>query len=41
MVSRGNPAKALDKLGWQATSRMHEVIKLCVQAEQSLYKTFR
>lgn len=34
MVSRGNPAKAFDKLGWQAKNRMHEVIKLCVQAEQ-------
>jgi hypothetical protein len=35
MVSRGNPAKALDKLGWQATRKMRDVIKLIVEAEQA------
>lgn len=34
MVSRGNPAKALQKLGWRATSTMHDVIKLIIEAEQ-------
>ena len=36
MVSRGNPAKALDKLGWQAANKMRDVIKLLVEAEQVL-----
>jgi GDPmannose 4,6-dehydratase len=35
MVSRGNPAKALEKLGWQATRKMRDVIELLVAAEQS------
>ena len=34
MVSRGNPAKALDKLGWQATRKMRDVITLIIDAEQ-------
>jgi len=41
MMSRGNPGKALDKLGWQAKSKMQEVIKLLVNAEQSLQKSLR
>ena len=36
MVSRGNPAKALAKLGWQATRKMREVIGLIVVAERGL-----
>lgn len=35
MVSRGNPAKALDKLGWQAKLRMRDVIGLIVEVEQN------
>ncbi len=34
MVSRGNPAKALDKLGWKATRKMRDVIALIVAAER-------
>lgn len=34
MVSRGNPAKALQKLGWQATHNMRDVISLIIAAEQ-------
>lgn len=34
MVSRGNPAKALDKLNWQAKRKMRDVIELIVAAEQ-------
>jgi GDPmannose 4,6-dehydratase len=33
MVSRGNPAKALQKLGWRATRKMRDVIKLIIDAE--------
>lgn len=33
MVSRGNPGKALHKLGWCATRKMHDVIKLIIDAE--------
>ena len=36
MVSRGNPAKAIGKLGWQATRKMRDVIELIVAAEQAL-----
>ena len=36
MVSRGNPSKALDKLGWLATRKMRDVIGLIVAAEQTL-----
>ena len=36
MVSRGNPAKAFDKLGWLATRKMRDVIGLIVAAEQTL-----
>jgi GDPmannose 4,6-dehydratase len=36
MVSRGNPAKALDKLGWQAKYKMRDVIRLIIEAEQAL-----
>lgn len=33
MVSRGNPEKALRKLGWQASRKMRDVIKLIIDAE--------
>ena len=36
MVSRGNPAKAMEKLGWQATRKMRDVIKLIVAADRGL-----
>jgi GDPmannose 4,6-dehydratase len=35
MVSRGNPAKALQKLGWRATLTMRDVITLIIGAEQN------
>lgn len=35
MVSRGNPAKALQKLGWRATRTMRDVITLIINAEKS------
>jgi GDPmannose 4,6-dehydratase len=37
MVSRGNPEKALRILGWQATCKMRNVIKLIVDAELQSY----
>ena len=33
MVSRGNPTKALQKLGWRATRKMRDVIMLIIDAE--------
>lgn len=36
MVSRGNPAKAFDKLGWQAKRKMRDVISWIIAAEQGL-----
>ena len=35
MVSRGNPAKAFQKLGWRATRKMRDVIRLIIDAEQN------
>ena len=34
MVSRGNPCKAADKLGWRAENRMRDVIRIMIAAEQ-------
>lgn len=34
MVSRGNPSKALQKLGWQARLKMRDVIELIIDAEK-------
>ncbi|MEQ8973489.1 MAG: GDP-mannose 4,6-dehydratase [Coleofasciculus sp. C1-SOL-03] len=34
-VSRGNPAKAREKLGWQAQYKMPEVVRMMVQAKQN------
>ena len=33
MVGHGNPAKACEKLGWQARYKMHDVIRLMVNAQ--------
>jgi GDPmannose 4,6-dehydratase len=33
-ISRGNPAKAKEKLGWQARYRMPEIVKMMVAAKQ-------
>jgi len=35
MVSRGDSAKALERLGWRAKRKMVDVIKLMIKAEQS------
>jgi GDPmannose 4,6-dehydratase len=35
MVSSGNPAKALEKLGWQANLKMSDLIKLIIAAERA------
>ncbi|MFA7060899.1 MAG: GDP-mannose 4,6-dehydratase [Pedobacter sp.] len=37
MVSRGNPAKALQTFGWHATRKMRDVIALIIEAEQIGY----
>lgn len=34
MISRGNPAKAFAELGWQAQSRMRDVVRIMIAAEQ-------
>lgn len=34
MVSRGNPGKAADKLGWQPEHRMRDVVRIMIAAEQ-------
>lgn len=39
MVSRGNPAKALRRLGWQATRKMRDVITLIIGEELKLLTT--
>jgi GDPmannose 4,6-dehydratase len=36
MVSRGNPAKALQKLGWRATRSMRDVVALIIAAEKKI-----
>jgi GDPmannose 4,6-dehydratase len=33
MVNRGNPDKAFRKLGWRATYRMRDVVKMMIEAE--------
>jgi len=33
-VSKGNPAKALKGLGWQARSKMHDVVRMMMHEEQ-------
>jgi GDPmannose 4,6-dehydratase len=35
MVSRANPAKALEKLGWQAKNKMHGVVKMMIDEERN------
>jgi GDPmannose 4,6-dehydratase len=34
MVSRGNPAKAMDKLNWQAKSKMRDVVRWIIASER-------
>ena len=34
-VSRGNPAKAREKLGWQAQYKMPDIVRMMVQAKQN------
>ena len=36
MVGHGNPAKAREKLGWQARYKMHDVVRLMVDAQQNV-----
>lgn len=36
VMSKANPAKALDKLGWQAQYRMKDVVRMMVEAERKL-----
>lgn len=33
-LGKGNPAKATEKLGWQAKYKMHDVVKMMVEAKQ-------
>jgi GDPmannose 4,6-dehydratase len=40
LVSRANPAKALEKLGWQAINKMHGVVKMMVDEERNSSKGF-
>ncbi|BCS55021.1 hypothetical protein GSbR_18020 [Geobacter sp. SVR] len=35
MVSKGNPAKAFQKLGWRASRKMRDVIALIIDSEQN------
>ena len=39
-VSRGNPAKAREKLGWQAQYKMPDVVRMMVQNKQEKSNTF-
>ena len=32
-IGRGNPEKARKKLGWQAKYRMHDVVRMMIDAE--------
>jgi GDPmannose 4,6-dehydratase len=34
-ISRGNPSKAKEKLGWQARSKMNDIVKIMVEAIQA------
>ncbi|HBL09911.1 MAG TPA: GDP-mannose 4,6-dehydratase, partial [Cyanobacteria bacterium UBA11162] len=34
-ISRGNPAKAKEKLGWQAQYKMYDVVRMMVEARQA------
>jgi len=33
-LGKGNPAKAKEKLGWEAKYKMHDVVKMMVEAKQ-------
>lgn len=34
MISRGNPEKACNELGWRAENRMREIVRIMIDAEQ-------
>ncbi len=36
-ISRGNPSKAKEKLGWQAKSKMNDIVKIMVEAIKADY----
>ncbi|HAG83978.1 MAG TPA: GDP-mannose 4,6-dehydratase [Cyanobacteria bacterium UBA12227] len=36
-ISRGNPAKAREKLGWQAQYKMYDVVRMMVEARQATF----
>ena len=38
-ISRADPAKAKDRLGWEATLRMPDVIRLMIKADLDLLST--
>ncbi|NES87687.1 MAG: GDP-mannose 4,6-dehydratase [Moorea sp. SIO2B7] len=35
-ISRGNPAKAKEKLGWQAQYKMHDIVQMMVEAKYKI-----
>ena len=35
MAGRGNPAKAREKLGWQARYKMHDIVRMMVKAQST------
>ena len=38
MVGRANPSKAYNQLAWKAQYKMHDVVRMMVEAEQSSKK---
>jgi GDPmannose 4,6-dehydratase len=34
-ISRGNPTKAKEKLGWQARSKMRDIVKIMIEAQKT------
>lgn len=36
-LGKGNPAKAKEKLGWQAKYKKHDVVKMMVEAKQAKF----
>ncbi|MGK7873240.1 MAG: GDP-mannose 4,6-dehydratase, partial [Xenococcaceae cyanobacterium] len=34
-ISRGNPAKAREKLGWQAQYKMQDIVRMMVEVRQA------
>jgi GDPmannose 4,6-dehydratase len=39
MVGRANPSKAYNQLGWKAQYKMHDVVRMMVEAEQKKHPT--